>query len=212
MKKYLWSVLPLALFAAGCEDPCETGINLRNDEATLEAVLYETLLQPSILPATCSEVSKSWNKKLANGARFASKIADEHFYGETRECLSGHYVESCRGDADSHTFPHQFPYDPSQPREPFDPRPPQSDCRKEFICSDMKVMPHKKDGYDQAKEVSRLLLGVKTGITNACLANAAGDIGSALAHATEAKARIPLVKQKTDYVLTKAGCFNRRGN
>lgn len=202
MKKYLMAILPLALLAAGCEDPCDKGISLRNDEALLEATFYETLLTPSQLPALCYSVGKSWNKKLTNGAMFADKMADEHFYSESRRCVSGHEETRCRRTWD------RYP----SPGEPYRPYPPYLYCRKVFVCDDIKVTPHKKDGYEQAIETARLLRVTKNQVGDACVANASGDTVSALANLAMAKSTLTNAQSNTDYVLTKAGCYNRAGN
>lgn len=209
MKKYLLAILPLAVFAAGCEDPCERGIALRNDQAMLEAVLYETLLQPTTLPATCYAVSKTWSRKLIGASRFASKMADEHFYSAKRECTAGHYEQRCFHPG----YPDRNgPFFPRDPREPYFPTTPRLDCRAVYVCDHSEVIVNKKDGYEQAKRVAVLLYGVRHDMLNACKANASGDVVGAMASITKAKSRLPLIEEKTDYVLSKAGCFDRRGH
>lgn len=198
MKKSLLALLPLAVFAAGCEDPCTKGIELRNDETTLETLVNGTILQPSTLANTCYQIGKSWNKTLSKGSKFATKVANDYFYYEERQCLRGHYERRCD----------YYPGYPGSPHDPY-PYPGYGYCDRVFVCDDLKVTPHKKDGYDQALEVSRLLLVIKNNLGEACLANANNDTVGALAALVKAKTNFGPTQENTDYVLNKAGCFDR---
>src|SRR5690242_17416857 len=96
MKKgYWWTTLPLAIFIAGCEDPCKTGVELRNNEVALETAVASAIAEPSALAKTCYEFTKSWSQRLTNGARFATKAASDYFYYEDRQCIDGHYDYRC---------------------------------------------------------------------------------------------------------------------
>lgn len=203
MKKYLLALLPLAVIMTGCEDPCEKGIALRNDEATLEAVVNETILSPSTLGNTCYSVSSDWNKTLEKGASFATRVANNHFYYEERECMDGHYEHRC----DFGAYP-GGPY-PGSPHDPFPYPPSYGGCDRVFVCDRVKTTPHTKDGYEQALEISRLLRVIKNNLGEACLANAGGNTVAALAALVQAKSNFASTEQNTDYVLNKAGCFDR---
>lgn len=204
-KLSLLAVLALALLGAGCEDPCEKGLALRNDEAQLEALVANTVLSPSALGGTCEQVSNHWNKVLQKGSDFASRMATEYFYSEEQYCTRGHYDRRCDYDPSYPNYP-----DPSHTLPPHG----RTVCGPYYVCDDLETIPHKRDGYEQALEVYRQLWLVKDDLRQACAANAVGDTVGALAALNKSKGDLASVEKNTDYVLNRAGCFksSRRGD
>lgn len=196
MNKFLLAVLPLALFAAGCND-CKKGSELKAELVRLETQVTGTMAQPSNFGATCLDFQAEWNKKLQKGSRFADYVANNYFYSETRRCVRGHNERRC-----------EYMWDDYGSGRPYR----RWHCYNYYVCDQVDVIPHKKDGYDQAKELSQLLAGARGDLMSACAAHERSADAEAYLHLTSAKIKLSASQNDADYVLNRAGCDGRRGD
>lgn len=186
------AVLTLALLGAGCEDPCERGLELRNDVTNYSATVASLTGQATDLSTTCATVSP-WQPKLTGHSNFARRVAHEHFQSVESRCVSWGYERRCWNERyrDGRRYVR---------------------CENYSVCRMYERIPHRRDGFDQANELASLLSGVKTDLTGACTAAQNGQTEQAREHLGHAQIKLTGSIHHADYVLTRAGCYDRRGD
>jgi hypothetical protein len=192
--RLIYALLPTAaLIFAGC-DECEKAFELKNDLYSLETLVTGTMGQPSRIEESC-KIFQGWYSRLAEGSNFADRVADTHFYWIDRYCVSGHYERRCHWVGGSRRHGDGY-----------------WSCHSYYVCDFYESRGHKKDGYDQAKELARLLTGARGDLTSACASNSSGNGVDAVLNLTQAKIKLSASQNDADYVLQKAGCYDRRGH
>lgn len=187
----LAATLSLAAFGAGCEDPCEQGLELRSDVTSYEATVTEMIGQPAKLERSC-ETFAGWQPKLSNHSNFSRRVAYNYFYTESNRCIAWGIERRCWAE-----YHHGRRY---------------VRCQDYQVCRAYDRMPHWHDGFAQATELSDLLMRVKTDLSNSCTAFQNGKVAEAQDILGHAKIKFQASQQNADYVLTRAGCYNRKGN
>ena len=200
MKKLILAVLvPAAFVFAGCEDPCKTGVELKNRMQTLELAVGGTITTPSSLDSSCASFRGAWVPELQKGSAFASRAARDYFYSEETRCRAGHNELRCWWETDADAYP---PYRPHRYRT----------CQTYFVCDSVEVIPHKKDGYENAMALSAELARTDLDLNAACAAHDRGADLEALARLGAAKLNLHSGQENAELVLVKAGCYNRKGD
>lgn len=184
-----------ALFS-GCEDPCETGLELKTRLATLEATVSGTALTPSALPQACVEFRGRSVRMLDRGSAFSAEVARRHFYWEERVCRKSRTERRCEQQHDPN-FP---PYGGT----------PVYICKDVVVCDRWEIVAHKRDGYDQAISLSHHLVNTRNDLIAACAYSDTGSTTDAVLNLVAAKARLRAAQSDAEYVLKRAGCSEGR--
>src|SRR5271163_1865796 len=96
MKSWLLtSTLFAAFVLTGCEDPCKTGFELKNDLSTLETTITGTIVTPDAFDTTCQNFDKVDSPKLRKGKAFALHVANDIFSFTDGRCLTSHSEHRC---------------------------------------------------------------------------------------------------------------------
>ena len=201
MTKFILALLPAAMLFTGCENACDTGFVLKSKLQTLETTVLGTISSPESLTNSCTGFRATSNRELLEGANFAARVAHDYFYSEQRFCRTGHNVQQCGTQ-----------YGPQAPAFPRLPGNPGFGCQNYFVCDSARVVGHKKDGYDDAMELSSLLTSTEGNLSGGCSAHDRGADIDALSHLVQAKSQIHQALDSAEVVLTKAGCYERRGD
>ncbi|MBI3541669.1 MAG: hypothetical protein HY075_00120 [Deltaproteobacteria bacterium] len=196
MKNFvLLAILPAAVLFAGCEDLCQTGLELKGRLAAYETTVTGTIGTPASFDSTCALHQSAWTKDLRHGERLASYAAYNYFTWNEQTCASWHYEQQCYWTGGGHHH-HDGQYI----------------CRNVYVCDFVQVTPHRRDGYDDAVFLENTLRLSNNSLTAACASHQSGDALKAVAQLTEAKIALGSSSSKLENVLTKAGCYNRRGD
>lgn len=190
-KLALLAVLTLALLGAGCEDPCEQGLALRNDATTYSATVSTLISQTGDITQACATVAP-WQPKLTSYSNFARHVAYDYFYAEESRCASWGYERRCY--VERH---HGRRY---------------TRCYDQSVCRFYERTPYRRDGFDQANELSDLMRNLKSDFTGVCVAFQNGQNDQVRDYLGHAKIKLDASIQNADYVLTRAGCYDRRGH
>lgn len=187
----LAATLALAAVGAGCEDPCERGLELRADVTSYETTVTEMIGNPNSLEGSCATFA-GWQPKLSGHSNFARRVAYDYFYTESNRCVAWGVERRCWSE-----YRHGRRY---------------VRCHNYQVCRAYERVPHRHDGFAQANELSDLLLRAKTDLGNSCTAYQNGKVTEAQEILGHAKLKFQASQQNADYVLTRAGCYNRRGD
>jgi outer membrane murein-binding lipoprotein Lpp len=202
MKKFLLAALPAAaLLVAGCND-CEKLAKVSEKAQDLEVQVTGTMATPSAFAGLCHAYKHDWEKGLAKGAAFADDLATRRFYYEDNTCLAGHY-EYYRDCDFGPGGPHHGGGGGHCVRERY------------FVCDRNQVTPHKKDGFEDAKNLSTLLSGTNGDLTAACTAYEYGRQAEGIAYLVATKIKLSAAQNTAETVATKLGCEdqqNRKGD
>lgn len=182
-----------ALAFSGCEDACQKGLQLKTDLTRLETIVSGTIVQMSNMNQSCADVRKNWRPELVQASDFALRVAQNYFYSEEHHCIGYHYERQCWWE--------RYPHSPGYYH-----------CRDVAVCDRYEVIPHKSDGYEQAVDLSRTLRGSADDLESACLAHERNMDAEALVKLLTAKEQIKAAQDDTEYVLQRAGCYERRGD
>ncbi len=211
MKKLILAILPAAMLFTGCENACDTGLVLKGKLQSLETTVMGTITSPGAMDTSCAGFRATSIRELHEGSKFAARVADDYFYSEERFCRAGHYVQQCSYGSYYPGHPGHHPGYPGYPGYPGQ-YPPYYDCQNVFVCDDLQIIPHKKDGFEDAMELSSLLASSEGNLSGGCAAHDRGADVDALAHLAQAKGELHNAVDSAEVVLTKAGCYERKGD
>lgn len=187
----LVSALSLAALGVGCDDPCKKGASLRTDVTKYEEQVTSLMSNPYATLSTCPTVNP-WQSKLSKHSNFAGRAAYDYFYGEQRSCISWGHETRCYNDYhNGRRHRHCSNYD---------------------VCRLYESHSYKRDGFDQAQSLSSLLMNAKQDLSSACYSVQSGQYDEAREYLGHAKVKFQAALQDTDYVLTRAGCYDRAGH